>query len=85
MHLNEKGSTINRRLRHSPECAMLISRAATGFLFSHTHGAQTFPFVVTNKHVVTGMKTGAPKYASGSYRIPARAELHFMRPTLAWN
>jgi hypothetical protein len=30
----------------------------TGFLYAQKHGDQTFPFVVTNKHVVRGMKAG---------------------------
>jgi hypothetical protein len=35
------------------------SGSGTGFLFAHKHGDQQFPFVVTNKHVVTGMTSGA--------------------------
>jgi hypothetical protein len=33
--------------------------SGTGFFFSHQHGEQNFPFVVTNKHVALGMKSGA--------------------------
>ena len=33
--------------------------SGTGFLFLHKVGEQGFPFVVTNKHVVNGMKAGA--------------------------
>lgn len=33
--------------------------AGTGFLFVHKAGGQMFPFVVTNKHVVNGMKAGS--------------------------
>ena len=32
--------------------------SGTGFLFFHKVGDQGFPFVVTNKHVVHGMKSG---------------------------
>ena len=33
--------------------------SGTGFFFTHKHGEENFPFVVTNKHVVLGMKAGA--------------------------
>jgi hypothetical protein len=33
--------------------------SGTGFLFLHRVGEQDFPFIVTNKHVVHGMKAGA--------------------------
>lgn len=32
--------------------------SGTGFLYAQKYGDQTFPFVVTNKHVVRGMKAG---------------------------
>lgn len=32
--------------------------SGTGFLFAHKVNEQTFPFVVTNKHVVAGMSSG---------------------------
>lgn len=32
--------------------------SGTGFFFSHQIGDQHYPFVVTNKHVVTGMREG---------------------------
>ncbi len=32
--------------------------SGTGFLFAHAIGGQTYPFVVTNKHVVRGMTAG---------------------------
>jgi hypothetical protein len=32
--------------------------SGTGFFFAHKIGEQTYPFVVTNKHVVTGMRAG---------------------------
>jgi hypothetical protein len=34
------------------------SGSGTGFLFGHKHGNQIVPLIVTNKHVVRGVKTG---------------------------
>lgn len=33
--------------------------AGTGFFFTHRVGENLYPFVVTNKHVVRGMREGA--------------------------
>lgn len=39
--------------------------SGTGFLFAHKAKDQTYPFVVTNKHVVTGMRSGTLTFLVG--------------------
>ena len=66
--------------------------SGTGFLFSYKQGQQSFPFVVTNKHVVQGMKSGAlsflqkggdqPRLGSGSrLEINGWSEAWFGHPS----
>ncbi|MBP9147434.1 MAG: trypsin-like peptidase domain-containing protein [Rhodoferax sp.] len=44
--------------------------SGTGFLFLHKVGEQGFPFVVTNKHVVNGMKSGALTFLQRDGQAP---------------
>ncbi|MDD2663721.1 MAG: serine protease [Dechloromonas sp.] len=44
--------------------------SGTGFLFLHKVGEQGFPFVVTNKHVVNGMKAGALTFLQRDGQTP---------------
>jgi hypothetical protein len=46
--------------------------SGTGFFFSHKHKAsnQTFPFIVTNKHVVEGMRDGALTFLQRKDGLP---------------
>jgi Trypsin-like peptidase domain len=45
--------------------------SGTGFFFSHKVGEHTFPFVVTNKHVVGGMQEGALSFLQRRDTAPA--------------
>jgi hypothetical protein len=42
----------------------------TGFFFSHKVGEDTFPFVVTNKHVVAGTREGALSFLQRRDTVP---------------
>lgn len=44
--------------------------SGTGFFFSHKVGEQNFPFVVTNKHVVMGMREGALSFLHRRDSLP---------------
>jgi len=44
--------------------------SGTGFFFSHKVGDQTYPFVVTNKHVVMGMREGALSFLQRRESLP---------------
>ena len=44
--------------------------SGTGFFFSHKIGEQSFPFVVTNKHVVMGMREGALSFLQRKDSLP---------------
>jgi hypothetical protein len=44
--------------------------SGTGFFFSHKIGEQNFPFVVTNKHVVMGMREGALSFLQRRESLP---------------
>ena len=44
--------------------------SGTGFLFNHVVGEQSYPFIVTNKHVVMGMKEGAVNFLQGLENKP---------------
>ncbi len=44
--------------------------SGTGFLFSHRIGEQNFPFIVTNKHVVMGMREGALSFLQRRDSLP---------------
>jgi hypothetical protein len=44
--------------------------SGTGFLFRHKVGEQFFPFVVTNKHVVSGTESGALTFLQGDGQAP---------------
>ncbi|MEZ0002914.1 trypsin-like peptidase domain-containing protein [Sinorhizobium fredii] len=44
--------------------------SGTGFFFSHKVGEHNFPFVVTNKHVVMGMREGALSFLQGRDTMP---------------
>lgn len=44
--------------------------SGTGFFFSHKVGDQNFPFVVTNKHVVMGMREGALSFLQRRDTLP---------------
>ena len=35
------------------------NQGGTGFIFNHQFGGNFYPFIVTNKHVVVGAKTGS--------------------------
>jgi hypothetical protein len=44
--------------------------SGTGFFFSHTIGNQNYPFIVTNKHVVMGMREGALSFLQRRDSLP---------------
>lgn len=44
--------------------------SGTGFLFMHKVGEKSYPFVVTNKHVVNGMKAGAMTFLQRDGQTP---------------
>lgn len=44
--------------------------SGTGFLFSYKIGDQAYPFVVTNKHVVNGMQSGALTFLQKENQTP---------------
>lgn len=44
--------------------------AGTGFLFAYKVGEQAFPFVVTNKHVVMGMREGTLSFLQRRDALP---------------
>lgn len=44
--------------------------SGTGFFFSHKVGEDNFPFVVTNKHVVMGMREGALSFLQRTGTLP---------------
>lgn len=44
--------------------------SGTGFFFSHKIGGQDYPFVVTNKHVVMGMREGALSFLQRRDSLP---------------
>ncbi len=44
--------------------------SGTGFFFSHKVGEETFPFLVTNKHVVAGMREGALSFLQRRDTLP---------------
>jgi hypothetical protein len=44
--------------------------SGTGFLFSHKIGGQEYPFVVTNKHVVMGIREGALSFLQRRDSLP---------------
>jgi hypothetical protein len=44
--------------------------SGTGFFYAHKVGEQTYPFVVTNKHVVVGMTTGALTFLQRKENAP---------------
>jgi len=44
--------------------------SGTGFFFSNKVGEQEFPFVVTNKHVVTNMREGALSFLQRTGALP---------------
>lgn len=44
--------------------------SGTGFFFSHKVGENTFPFVVTNKHVVAGMREGTLSFLQRRETVP---------------
>lgn len=48
--------------------------AGTGFLFAHSVDEQTYPFVVTNKHVVNDMKSGALTFLQRNGEVPRLGE-----------
>lgn len=45
-------------------------RAGTAFLFAHKKGDSSYPFVVTNKHVVMGMREGALSFLQRKDQSP---------------
>lgn len=45
--------------------------SGTGFFFSHKVGEQNFPFIVTNKHVVMGMREGALSFLQRQDQLPS--------------
>lgn len=45
--------------------------SGTGFFFSHKVGDQNFPFIVTNKHVVMGMREGALSFLQRQDQRPS--------------
>lgn len=45
--------------------------SGTGFFFSHKIGEHNYPFVVTNKHVVTGMRESALSFLQRTGTLPA--------------
>jgi hypothetical protein len=47
------------------------SGAGTAFLYAHKRGEMTYPFVVTNKHVVSGMREGALTFSTRADLKPA--------------
>ncbi len=44
--------------------------SGTGFFFSHKVGEEIFPFLVTNKHVVAGMREGALSFLQRRDTLP---------------
>jgi hypothetical protein len=44
--------------------------SGTGFFFSHKIGGKDYPFVVTNKHVVMGMREGALSFLQRRDSLP---------------
>ena len=45
--------------------------SGTGFLFMHKVGDQLYPFVVTNKHVVMGMREGSLTFLQRQEQLPS--------------
>lgn len=45
--------------------------SGTGFLFMHKVGAEAYPFVVTNKHVVFGVSEGALTFLQAQEQLPS--------------
>lgn len=48
--------------------------SGTGFLFNHKHGDQEWPFIVTNKHVVSDSVKGGVTFIRGSGNKPKLGE-----------
>ena len=44
--------------------------SGTGFFFTHEIGDQEYPFVVTNKHAVMGMREGALSFLQRKDMLP---------------
>ena len=44
--------------------------SGTGFFFVHKVGGQEYPFIVTNKHVVNGMREGTLSFLKGKDGLP---------------
>jgi len=47
-----------------------LAGAGTGFIFTHKVANQNYPFVVTNKHVVMGMREGALSFLQRKDGLP---------------
>lgn len=47
-----------------------VHGSGTGFFFSYEVNGQSFPFVVTNKHVVNGMREGALSFLQRQAELP---------------
>src|SRR5258708_26792719 len=48
-----------------------VPGAGTGFLFAHKVGDKNYPFVVTNKHVVAGQKSGVLTFVQKKDEAPS--------------
>lgn len=60
------------------------SGSGTGFLFSHKIGEDEYPFVVTNKHVVSGMREGTLSFLQRTGTLPTLGSGYRLRID-GWN